>query len=201
MTQNRVVVLATGNANKLREIRDIMNLQTWELRGIKEIEDFQLPEEVGKTYEENALIKARSCVERLGLPSLADDSGLEIDALGGAPGVISSRYGGVEGDAERNIGRVLKEMEDIPWHYRTARFICCAVLVLPSGDVHTEWGIVRGHITLEKFGSNGFGYDPIFVPEGYENTFAEMSNDQKNKISHRGIAFRKMAEYLEGLNL
>lgn len=195
----RIVVIASGNKNKVEEIKKIMNLSNWEVKGWKELCDLDLPEETGSKYEENAFIKAKQCSEILGLPSIADDSGLEVEVLNGAPGVISSRYGGIEGDSVRNISKLLNELNGVPWERRKARFICCALLVCPDGFSHTEWGIVEGHINFAPVGDKGFGYDPIFVPEGYDKTFAEMDETEKNKISHRGIAFRKMAEFLRSI--
>lgn len=199
MNKPHILVLATGNKNKYLEIKEIMGLDNWELKFLKDFPNITLPEETGTTYEENALIKAKVCAERLHLPALSDDSGLEVDALGGKPGVYSSSYGGIEGDSERNIQKLLQELEEVPWHQRTARFICCAMLVFPDGSTHCEKGVIEGHIAIEPYGENGFGYDPVFVPQGYENTFAELSPKEKNKISHRAIAFRKMAEFLKGL--
>ncbi len=199
MGKKKVLVLATGNKNKFSEIVEIMDLTDWEIKFLKDFPDVELPEETGTTYEENALIKARYCANVLRLPSLSDDSGLEVDALNGNPGVYSSRYGGVEGDSERNIKKLLKEMKGIPWHKRSARFVCCAMLVLPNGFYHCEKGIVEGHISVEPYGENGFGYDPVFVPLGYENTFAELPIEEKNKISHRALAFRQMGEFLRNL--
>lgn len=196
MNNKNILVLATGNKNKYREIVEILALSDWEVKFLKDFPEVSIPEETGTTYEENALIKAKFCAEFTKLPSLSDDSGLEVDALEGRPGVFSSSYGGVEGDAERNIQRLLKEMEGLPWHKRTARFICCAMLVLPNGFTHCEKGIVEGHISIEPFGENGFGYDPVFVPLGYENTYAELPAEEKNKISHRSLAFRRMSEFL-----
>ncbi len=192
----KVLVIASGNKHKVEEIRKIMSLHNWEIRGITDFGLDRLPEETGSTYEENALIKAKTCSEKLGLIALADDSGLEVEILNGAPGVISSRYGGVEGDSTKNIEKLLRELNSVPWHLRKARFVCCALLCYPDARTHIEWGVVNGHITSVPKGDKGFGYDPIFIPDGYTKTFAELDPEEKNKISHRGIAFRKMAEYL-----
>ncbi len=197
MSKRNILVLATGNRNKYEEIVKIMSLSEWDVKFLKDFPNISTPEETGTTYEENALIKAKFCSELLKFPSLSDDSGLEVDALEGRPGVYSSSYGGVEGDSERNIHRLLKDLEGIPWHKRTARFICCAMFVLPDGFFHCEKGIVEGHIAVEPYGDNGFGYDPVFVPLGYENTYAELLQEEKNKISHRALAFQKMAEFLK----
>ncbi|MGC8739047.1 MAG: RdgB/HAM1 family non-canonical purine NTP pyrophosphatase [Candidatus Hydrogenedens sp.] len=200
MDKKNILVLATGNRNKYKEIVEIIDLPGWEIKFLKDFPHISTPEETGTTYEENALIKAKSCAELLKYPSLSDDSGLEVDVLEGRPGVYSSSYGGVEGDSERNIQRLLSEMEGVPWHKRTARFICCAMLVLPNGFTHCEKGTIEGHIAIEPYGDNGFGYDPIFVPLGYENTFAELPPEEKNKISHRALAFQQMADFLRGFN-
>ncbi len=195
----KVLVIASGNRHKVEEIRRIMNLPEWEIKGTSDLGVIKLPEEIGDTYEDNALIKAKACAEKLGLISLADDSGLEVEILNGAPGVISSRYGGVEGDSARNIEKLLRELEGVPWHLRRARFVCCALLYCPEGRIHLEWGIVNGYITFAPVGDRGFGYDPIFIPDGYNKTFAELDPEEKDKISHRGIAFRKMAEFLRSV--
>ncbi|HOK08145.1 MAG TPA: RdgB/HAM1 family non-canonical purine NTP pyrophosphatase [Candidatus Hydrogenedens sp.] len=196
MKDKKILVIATGNKHKFQEITKIMDLKDWEVKFLKDFPEFEIPEETGKTYEENAFIKAKTCADKLKLPALADDSGLEVDALGGEPGVYSSRYGGIEGDSKRNITRLLEEMNTIPEGKRTAKFICCSMLVFPDGFSHIEWGEVKGRITFKPSGTAGFGYDPIFIPDGYKNTFAELSPEEKNKISHRAIAFRKMADFL-----
>jgi len=196
MNNKKILVLATGNQNKYHEIKEIMDIPDWEIKFLKDFPNTIIPEETGSTYEENAHIKAKTCADKLQLPSLADDSGLEVNALDGRPGVYSSRYGGVEGDSEKNIQKLLQEMEGIPWHERTARFVCCAMFVLPDGFCHCEWGEIKGHISIQPYGEQGFGYDPVFVPLGYENTFAEFSAKEKNKISHRALAFQKMAKFL-----
>ncbi len=200
MNKSRILVLATGNRNKYKEIIEILELPDWDVKFLKDFPDVSLPEETGSTYEENASIKAISCTKITNFPSLSDDSGLEVDSLNGRPGVYSSSYGGVDGDSKRNIQKLLKEMEGIPWHERTARFVCCAMFALPNGFTHCEKGIIEGHISIEPYGENGFGYDPVFVPLGYENTFAELSAEEKNKISHRALAFRKMSEFLRNFD-
>ena len=200
MNNKKILVLATGNQNKYREIREIIDIPDWEMKFLRDFPTIILPEETGLTYEENALIKARACANMLQLPALADDSGLEVDILDGKPGVYSSRYAGVEGDSEKNIQKLLQEMEGVPWHERTARFVCCAMLVMPDGFSHCEWGEIKGHISIQPYGEQGFGYDPVFVPLGYENTFAEFSAEEKNKISHRALAFQKMAKFLRCFN-
>jgi len=200
MNKTHILVVATGNRNKYKEIKDILALSNWDIKCLRDFPDLSTPEETGTTYEENALIKAKFCADFTQFPSLSDDSGLEVDALEGRPGVYSSSYGGVEGDSERNIQRLLKEIEGVPWHKRTARFVCCAMLVMPNGFIHSERGIVEGHISIEPYGENGFGYDPVFVPLGYENTFAEIPIEEKNKISHRALAFCKMSEFLRNFD-
>ncbi|MCX8064085.1 MAG: RdgB/HAM1 family non-canonical purine NTP pyrophosphatase [Candidatus Hydrogenedentes bacterium] len=195
----KALIVASGNRNKIEEIKSIMNLLDWDIRGAGEFDGFVLPEETGTSYEENAFIKAKACVDSLKLPSLADDSGLEVDILDGAPGVISSKYGGIEGDSKRNIEKLLGELEGVPWEKRKARFVCCALLILPDGYTHTEWGIVEGYVNFAPVGEKGFGYDPIFVPNGYHKTFAQFEQSEKNKISHRGLAFKKMAEFIRSI--
>ena len=183
------VVLASGNKGKLQELGALLAHSGLELipqasLGIADaVED-------GHTFVENALIKARHAAKLSGLPALADDSGLIIDALGGAPGLISAHYAGVHGDAAGNIARVLRELEGIPAHQRTARFYCCLVLLRHAEDpqpliAEGEW---PGVILDAPRGAHGFGYDPIFFDPAMNRGAAEMSAEEKNPISHRGRA-------------
>ena len=151
--------------------------------------------EDGRTFLVNAMKKARSCFDATGLPSLADDSGLEVDFLDGAPGVYSARYAGAGGDYRANNRKLLEEMKGVPEDERTARFRCVVALVDEDGEDWVE-GIVDGFVLEECRGDSGFGYDPVFYVPVKDRTFAEMSSEEKNAISHRGIAFRKAAEML-----
>ncbi len=183
------LVLATHNAGKVAELRRILDGLDVELLGA---DDVDLPdvEETGETFAENALLKARAGVAACGLPCIADDSGLVVDGLHGAPGVRSARYAGRHGDDEANLRLVLEHMggrED-----RTARFVCVAALVTPDGREWTEEGVLEGTLVEAPRGSGGFGYDPIFVPTGSRITTAEMRPEDKDAISHRGRAFRAL---------
>ena len=187
------LVLATRNAGKLVELQRILTAA-----GISGVElltatDVDAPEvdETGDTFVDNALLKARATATASGLPALADDSGLEVDALGGAPGVRSARYAGAHGDDEANLRLLLERMATVT--DRRARFVCVAALATPDGHEWTVTGTVEGEITHEPRGSGGFGYDPIFLPSGYWQTTAEMSPEEKDAISHRGKAFRAIA--------
>ena len=149
--------------------------------------------ETGRSFTQNALLKARAVAAFTGLPAVADDSGLCVDALNGMPGVLSARWSGSHGDDEANLQLLLAQLADVPAGERGARFVCVAALVLPSGPEHLAEGEVLGQLTRAPRGSNGFGYDPIFVPDGFELTTAQMSADEKDKISHRGKALRALA--------
>jgi XTP/dITP diphosphohydrolase len=149
--------------------------------------------ETGRSFTDNALLKARATAAFTGLPAVADDSGLCVDALNGMPGVLSARWSGSHGDDEANLQLLLAQLADVPAGERGAQFVCVAALVLPSGVEHLTEGTVRGQLTRSPRGSNGFGYDPIFVPDGFELTTAQMSAEEKDKISHRGKALRALA--------
>lgn len=186
------IVFATHNNNKLSEIRQIVNDQV-EVLGLADIHCHEEIEETGSTLEENALLKARYVKERHGYDCFADDTGLEVDALDGAPGVYSSRYAGPSGDPEENMNKLLHTMEGV--ENRAAQFRTVIALIL-NGEEHLFEGIIRGKIISEKRGNKGFGYDPIFVPEGYDQTFAEVDLSIKNRVSHRAIAMSKLIDFL-----
>lgn len=186
------IIFSTNNRHKLEEVRQILK-KKYEVLGLQDIGfDGDIPE-TGKTLEENALIKSRFVNEHFKVDCFSDDTGLEIDALGGRPGVYSARYAGEEGIAERNIEKVLAELEGV--ESRAARFKTIISLIINKEEYFFE-GIVEGRIITERKGREGFGYDPIFVPDGYNQTFAEMAVDQKNEISHRGKAVDKLAKFL-----
>lgn len=185
------LVFATGNLNKLREAQEIItNHKILSLKDINCLEDIP---ETGNTIKDNAKEKALYLWEKYKKNCFSDDTGLEVEALGGEPGVYSARYAGEGKNSEDNMNKLLKNLEGI--ENRKARFFTVVALVL-NGKVHCFEGIVNGVITKEKHGKNGFGYDPVFMPEGYDKTLAEISAEEKNKISHRGAALRKMGQFL-----
>ena len=193
------IVLATRNKKKAEEMRRILSEVIPGVR-ILTLDDFPACPEVkedGETFEANAIKKARHVSAFTGLRAIADDSGLEVEALGGAPGVLSARYAGKEADDAKNLSKLLQEMRDVPEDKRGARFVCCIALANPDGDVRTFTGYVKGRIGREPKGTNGFGYDPVFYPEGYDRTFAEMSSTEKDALSHRGMALRMLRRYFK----
>jgi XTP/dITP diphosphohydrolase len=186
------IIFATNNLHKLDEVTQILR-DKFNVLGLKDIGfDGDIPE-TGTTLEENAEIKSSFVHDRFGLDCFSDDTGLEIEALGGRPGVYSARYAGENGNAEKNMIKVLKEMEQVK--DREARFRTSVCLIL-NGVTYFFDGIVEGTITRSKKGVGGFGYDPIFIPDGYEMTFAQMPAELKNSISHRGRAIEKLAHFL-----
>jgi len=188
------LVIATKNEGKIREIIDILDLKDAKVYTYKDFPEWPEVEETGSTFYDNALIKARALVDALGKPAVADDSGLEVDALEGEPGVYSARYAGEEGNSQKNIEKLLRELKGVPEEKRTARFHAVAVLMTPDGWVTSTEGTLEGRIGFELRGEMGFGYDPVFIPAGEERTVAEMPLDEKNEISHRGKAFKKLKE-------
>lgn len=193
------IVFATNNQHKLQEIREILSPE-FEIVSLKEIGCHEDIPETGNTLEENALQKARYISERYHISCFADDTGLEVEALEGAPGVHSARYAeGTDHDSEANMTKLLRKLEGK--ENRQARFRTVIALIELGEDetenVHLFEGIVEGHISTERQGTEGFGYDPIFVPEGYEKSFAALGETIKNHISHRARAVKKLAEYLK----
>ena len=194
----RQLVLATNNQDKVKELSRILSSDKWELRSLNEFAPDEEIEETGSTLMENALIKARAAYAISSLPSVADDTGLEVDTLNGAPGVRSSRFAHEKASYDENIQKLIHEMDGVPEEKRTAAFRCVAAYV--DGTIEQSFeGLCPGRILSERQGSSGFGYDPVFFVPEYGKTFAEMDSGEKNKISHRGLAFRKMAEFLENL--
>ena len=188
------LVFATNNAHKLDEISSILGEKV-ELLSLKDIHCHVDIPETADTLEGNAMLKAEYIYKNYGLDCFADDTGLEVEALNGAPGVYSARYAGGEGDnAEANMQKLLQNMQGV--QNRKAQFRTAICLIL-DGKKHLFEGIVKGEIIKEKRGSSGFGYDPIFVPEGYTKTFAELGNETKNKISHRALAVEKLCRFLK----
>ncbi|MBR3041061.1 MAG: XTP/dITP diphosphatase [Eubacterium sp.] len=194
------LVFATGNMNKLREIKEILADMDVEILTMKEAGvDIDIVED-GKTFEENALIKARAVCKASGELSLADDSGLEIDYLGGEPGIYSARYMGEDTSYDIKNNNLISRLEGVPDEERTARFVCAMAAVFPDGTEKTFVRTMEGRIGYEIAGENGFGYDPIFMLPEYGKTSAEISPEEKNAISHRGKALRALAEYLKSLD-
>ncbi|MCE0765617.1 RdgB/HAM1 family non-canonical purine NTP pyrophosphatase [Pseudonocardia kujensis] len=194
------ILLATRNAGKLVELRRLAEGSGVEVLGLADVPEFPEAPETGATFAENALAKARDAATATGLPSVADDSGLAVDALNGMPGVLSARWAGRHGDDLANLNLLLGQLGDVPDERRGAAFVCAAALVVPDGPeevVHGEW---PGRVVRAPRGSNGFGYDPIFVPEGEERTAAELSPEEKDADSHRGRAFRALLPHLEALS-
>lgn len=188
------IIAATKNKNKIREFKEILpsyDIITQEEAGI----DLDV-EETGTTFRENALLKARAIFEKTGIPALADDSGLEVFALGGEPGVYSARYGGEGLDDKGRLNLVLEKMEDVEDELRGAQFVCSIAFVTEDNTYEAE-GVCEGVITREARGENGFGYDPIFYVPEVGKTNAEMTSDEKNAISHRGKALRNLSEMLK----
>lgn len=199
----RRIVLATRNAHKVGELRTILGDLTGDLDleivGMGEFPYLADVVESGVTFAENATLKAVAVAEATGLPALADDSGLAVDVLGGAPGVFSARWAGTHGQDRANLELLLAQLRDVPDEHRAAAFVCAAALALPDGTVVVREGRMPGTLAREPRGDNGFGYDPILVADGDSRTAAELSPEDKNAISHRGKAFRALAADLRGL--
>lgn len=189
------VVLATRNLGKVEELRRILDGQV-ELLGLDDVQVYAPGPETGATFAENALMKAREAVQHTGLPAVADDSGLAVDAMNGMPGVLSARWAGAHGQDRANLELLLQQLVDVPDERLGAGFVCAAAYALPDCRSEVVLGEMRGRIVREARGSNGFGYDPIFVPDGMKVTSAELSSDDKDAISHRGKAFRLLAPAL-----
>ena len=188
------VLLATRNAKKLDELRRILiGSPGIELVGLGDVPEYPEAPETGLTFAENALLKAREGVKYTGLPTVADDSGLAVDALNGMPGVFSARWSGKHGDDRANLDLVLAQVSDVDDAHRGAQFVCAAAFVLPEGKEHLVHGSMPGRLVRAPRGEGGFGYDPIFVAEGLTKTNAELDPAEKDAISHRGKAFRSLA--------
>ncbi len=193
MDKPKIILLASGNPHKIEELSQVLNPLGIDLKSTRNFEDAEEVIEDKPDLEGNALKKARYWHQFTGLPSLADDTGLEVDVLDGAPGVYSARYAGEGVTYDDNVNKLLKELSGK--NNRTARFRTVVAFVTDTGEYLFE-GICKGEIISEKRGEKGFGYDPVFVPEGYTQTFAELSSDEKNKISHRGRAVEKFIEFI-----
>lgn len=189
------VVLATHNAGKVAELRRILGGAV-ELVGLDDVEPYEPGPETEPTFEANALAKAREAVLHTGLPAVADDSGLAVDAMNGMPGVLSARWAGRHGDDLANLELLLAQLEDVPDERRQAGFVCAAAYALPDGRTEVVRGEMRGTLTRAPRGTGGFGYDPLLVPDGLTVTSAELAPADKDAISHRGKAFRLLAPKL-----
>ncbi len=192
------LVFATRNQGKLKELRQLLSLEGLEIISLDQLPDAPEIEETGETFADNAALKARGIMEATGLPALADDSGLEVDALGGAPGVHSARYAGPGATDADRVELLLKNLSSVEPERRTARFRCVVAFADPEqpGHVTFHGGSCEGRILDHTRGSGGFGYDPVFFVEELGQTFAEAPADKKNQISHRGQAMRQMTEFL-----
>ncbi len=196
------VLLASANRGKLAELRRMLadaDLPGLDVVGLDEVPGFTAGPETGASFADNALAKAREAAGFAGLPAVADDSGLAVDALNGMPGVLSARWAGRHGDDRANLDLLLDQLTDVPDERRGAEFVCAAALVLPDGTetvVHGRW---RGRVVRTPRGSNGFGYDPIFTPDGENRTSAELTDAEKDAVSHRGLALRALLPHLRAL--
>lgn len=195
MTRPASIFLASGNPHKIEELKQILHPMGIELKSAL---DFPNTEEVDEDQPDlsgNALKKARFWYQKTSIPSLADDTGLEVNALNGAPGVFSARYAGEKASYDDNVKKLLSELSKC--ENRTAQFRTAIAYLDSEGKEYLFEGICRGEIIMERRGGKGFGYDPIFVPEGYDKTFAELNSEEKNKISHRGLAIQKFIQFLK----
>lgn len=193
------LVLATRNQGKIIELRRILDAISHgaiELVSVEQYPEIPDVEETGSTFEENALLKAVAISKATGLPAIADDSGLCVDALGGAPGIFSARYAGKHGDDNANLNKVLVELQGVEDTNRSAHFTCVTALVMPDGRKVTKMGEFHGFIAHAPVGDFGFGYDPIFIPQGSSITSAQMSAQEKDLVSHRGISLRAIAPHV-----
>jgi XTP/dITP diphosphohydrolase len=192
------IALATKNEHKLVEIKRICS--DWPVEWVtvhdRDAGTFPDVDETGETYLDNAALKARAVADALGIPALADDSGIEVDALGGRPGPRSARFAGANATDERNLAELIRSVRGIPAAGLTARYRCVAASVAPGGDLVSTEGLCEGTLTTKPRGSGGFGYDPIFLPVGWDRTMAELEPDEKDRISHRGRAFRSLRALL-----
>lgn len=194
----QVLLIASSNKGKIREISDILKNFNLEIKTLEDFPEIKPPEETGKSFFENAFLKAKYYAEKTGLLCLADDSGLEVEALNGAPGIYSSRFAGPSATDEENNKKLLEELKNVPLEKRKARFVCVIIIYHPSGKYIKAEGIWEGKIALEPKGDKGFGYDPLFlVPEyNFKKTVAELSLEEKNKLSHRARALKNLLKIL-----
>ncbi|WP_108669396.1 XTP/dITP diphosphatase [Peribacillus acanthi] len=195
----KTILIATKNRGKAKEFDEIFKPMGYQVLTLLDMTEDLDVEETGITFEENAILKAETISKYFGIPVLADDSGLIIDALEGRPGVFSARYAGPEKDDLANMDKVLSEMKGIKGNDRTARFHCSLALALPDRKTITTFGTVEGYIAEEPAGTNGFGYDPIFYVPTYDKTMAQLTSEEKNNISHRHNAIQKLKRIMNEL--
>ncbi|WP_099331515.1 RdgB/HAM1 family non-canonical purine NTP pyrophosphatase [Actinomyces minihominis] len=197
------LVIATANSHKVEEITALLSslLPGFSSASVATMADFDVdsPVEDGLTFADNALTKARHLAQQTQLPALADDSGISVAALGGSPGVFSARWAGRHGDDEANLNLLLAQLSDVSDEHRAAKFVCAVALALPDGTEVVTEGTVEGRLARSPRGKGGFGYDPIFIPRGFDRTTAELTPAEKNSISHRSRAIRAMAPHLAEL--
>lgn len=196
-----VLLFATRNKGKVREFRELFaNLSTLEIKTLDDIAPIPEVIEDAETFTGNAIKKAVETARATGLMTISDDSGLEVDSLDGGPGVHSARFAGKHGDDEANNAKLIRLLENVPFQHRTARYRVVLAFADITGPLserpHTEQGVCEGRIRLEPAGRFGFGYDPYFEPQGFTRTMAELASDEKNRISHRGFASRRMRDFL-----
>ncbi|WP_276733938.1 XTP/dITP diphosphatase [Bacillus sp. (in: firmicutes)] len=190
-------IIATHNPGKVKEFKEILEPKGYDVKSLAEIGFTEEIEETGHTFEENAILKSEAVAKAVNKMVIADDSGLSIDNLGGKPGVYSARYAGEQKDDQANIDKVLSELKGIEKEQRTARFRCALAVSIPGAETKTVEGHVEGYIAEEPRGEYGFGYDPIFIVKDKDKTMAELTSDEKNKISHRADALKKLSKLLE----
>ncbi|WP_404444203.1 XTP/dITP diphosphatase [Sutcliffiella horikoshii] len=194
------IIIATNNPGKVKDFEVIFEPKGFKVKSLADFPEIPDVEETGTTFEENALLKAEVVSAHLGKMVLADDSGLEVDALNGEPGVYSARYAGMDKDDQKNIQKVLHGLEGIADEKRTARFVCVLAVVDPEGEKFTVRGTCEGIIAGEPIGENGFGYDPIFYVQEKQKTMAQLSKEEKSEISHRGNAIKELTNQWEMLS-
>lgn len=201
MIKNKLeIITATKNAGKIKELGELLADLPFQLRNLNDFPAIVEPEETGVTFVENAVLKAHYYATRTNLWALADDSGLEVEALGGAPGVFSARYAGENATEAERINKLLKEIAETKNQNRSARFVCAMAIADETGKIkHTAEGYCSGSIAFTPRGTNGFGYDPIFIPEGFSETFGELPGEIKQQLSHRARATFKIIQYLRGI--
>jgi len=189
------LVIATSNKGKLEEFKQMLSDTPLEILSLLDFPGIKIVEN-GNSFEENAVIKAVETAKKTGLPSLGDDSGLEVKFLGGKPGIFTARYAGENATSEDNIKKLLSELEGVPFEEREAQFVCFLCFALPNGKYYIEKGNLKGFITFEPVGKNGFGYDPVFYVPELGKTLAEADSETKNRISHRGRALEKIRRHI-----
>jgi XTP/dITP diphosphohydrolase len=193
----REIIIATKNAGKVKDFETLFSPKGFKVKSLLDFPEIEDVEETGVTFAENAKLKAEAISSALNKPVIADDSGLAIDALNGEPGVYSARYAGENKDDNANIEKVLQKLNDVPFEKRTARFHCALAIAVPGKRTEIVEGTCEGHILEEKRGENGFGYDPIFFVEKWRCSMAELTKEQKNQISHRANALKKLAPLID----